>query len=385
MARSLTPRDFAMLAGVMVVQLFLLTLQNALITGPYLVLQARQRPEERERYTASLFYVQLSFIMIVAFTGQVVMGLFLPSWPALVKAGVLLWGTSSLVQDFIRRIFLARGQARYALAIDGLTNGLQWVLLVCLAALHQMTLSAGLLVMGGTFLPSIVLGLYLIRPGSWDGDGFCRTIRVHVREGKWLLPTAILQWWSGNAFIVAAGYWLGPGAFGALRLGQSLFGVVSVLLQAFENYTLPRASALSASEMTAYLRRVFVRGAGYVLLLLLIPALLAAPLFRLSGGSSYMPYYRVLQELSLLYAVIYAGYPIRIAIRALSLNQAFFIGYVLSSGISLLAVKPMICQWGIEGAISGLIINQLIMTGCWIYTLKKKLSYGDNTCSPGQG
>ena len=45
-----------------------------------------------------------------------------------------------------------------------------------------------------------------------------------------------------NLFIVTSGVYLGVAALGAFRLVQSLFGILNLVLQTFENYVLPQAS-----------------------------------------------------------------------------------------------------------------------------------------------
>jgi O-antigen/teichoic acid export membrane protein len=54
----------------------------------------------------------------------------------------------------------------------------------------------------------------------------------------------MVQWFSSNFFTLVAGIYLGVNALGALRLVQSFFGVINVILQTVENYYLPKTAQL---------------------------------------------------------------------------------------------------------------------------------------------
>jgi O-antigen/teichoic acid export membrane protein len=231
------------------------------------------------------------------------------------------------------------------------------------------------MVMGLTFIPSILLGYCWLPIRTVNRNYILITIRQHFVHGKWLLLTALLQWWAGNVFIVAAGFLLGVAAFGALRLAQNIFGILNVLLQAFENYVLPRSARLykySRGRLHVYLKNISVRSALFFVPVLLLMAIFARTIFRLAGGREYLQYYNILRWLSVLYLFIFLGYPVRIAIRVLLLNRAFFFGYLLSAVFGFLAARQFIGWWGVDGVITGLIGSQLLMICYWLFILQKK-------------
>ena len=73
----------------------------------------------------------------------------------------------------------------------------------------------------------------------------------------------------------------------------------------------------------------------------------------------------------LLYVFIFIGYQIRIAIRILVLNKVFFTGYLLSFLFSLFTFYFLLSEFGMNGAIVGLISAQIITIGYWQFVLKK--------------
>lgn len=76
--------------------------------------------------------------------------------------------------------------------------------------------------------------------------------------------------------------------------------------------------------------------------------------------------------MSVLYVLIFIGYPVRIAIRALILNKIFFKGYLLTFFFGLLSSYLLLSFFNLAGAIAGLIGSQIILLTYWQIQLHKK-------------
>ena len=147
-----------------------------------------------------------------------------------------------------------------------------------------------------------------------------------------------------------------------------------VVLQAIENYTLPKASQShdTPAQFNRYLRQVFNKSFVLIGPLLLSVVLFAKPLLVFSGGNEYARYAYVMYGLAATYLLILAGIPVRIALRTKLLNRSYFTGYLLATLFSLLTAKWMIHQWGLSGVVAGLFLTQLILLAYWLRTLKTK-------------
>jgi O-antigen/teichoic acid export membrane protein len=374
-ARQLSVQQFGLFAAVILAQLLILAVQNALIMGPYQVLQAEYK--SRDPYLDSLFILQIGFAGVIVLAGLLIFYVHFSwiqsLWPA--RWWILLATGGFLMQDFLRRVLLAGENAKKAFGIDAVTNLLQVAVLLYLIAVHRLDFVNCWMAIGLTFIPSILLGYCFLPIRVVNRSYILITIRQHFIHGKWLLLTALLQWWAGNVFIVAAGLLLGVVAFGALRLAQNIFGTLNVLLQAFENYVLPRSARVykySRGRLKIYLKRVSVRSALFFVPVLVLIVVFARPIFLLAGGQRYLPYYNILRWLSVLYLFIFLGYPIRIAIRVLLLNRMFFTGYLLSAGFGCVVARQFIGWWGVNGVITGLVFSQLLMISYWLLSLQKK-------------
>lgn len=373
LARALGIEEFGIYSSVILVMYLLLSISSALIINPFQVLQATH-PRIRE-YISALFAGQLitcglfAALSIPIFTFNISFISFIRPY---LEISLLLMLTF-LMQDFLRRVLLAIGQAKHALIIDTISNALQFIWL--LASFGNLDLHYALLIISTTYIPSVVLGIVYLRPFIPGRSVLRETFFLQFKNGKWLLLTAILQWWAGNLFVVASGLFLGMKALGALRLAQTLFGVLNILLQVFENHVLPVASRLhkeSVPKFKKYLWTTTRKGTLLMLPVSLALVVFAPQIFELSGGADYTEYAFALQGMAVLYFFIFAGYTSRLAIRVLLFNRDFFIGYVISFLFSLLAARFFIQQWGLTGVIAGLIINQLLLQAYWQFILIRK-------------
>lgn len=380
-ARSLGVSNYGKFSVIILIQLFLLSLQQAVSSGVYQVMFGGLEEKLKNSYTNGLFYIQL--FLYVGLIGLSCFSYFLfPSsvigyenifMPAIV--GTLLF----LLQDFLRKVLLSKKEEWKALMIDAITNIVQIILLAVYAFTGKLTLPIACWIIALTFIPSIIAGIVWVKPGSISFANMQLTFGIHKKQSPWMLMSALLQWFAGNFFVVAAGVWLGIAALGALRLAQYIFGLLNVLLQAIENYALPHASILqkTPAQFNGFLKNIFRKTFLMIAPVLLILSIFARQILQFSGGASYVEYSYVIHGLSLVYVLILTGLPIRIALRVRLLNQNYFIGYLLASAFSMLTAKWLIRDWHLIGVLSGLFITQLIVIIYWsaILTRKKILTW----------
>ncbi|MBS1668473.1 MAG: hypothetical protein JST58_13940 [Bacteroidetes bacterium] len=380
-ARSLGVNNYGKFSVIILVQLFLLSLQQAFSSGIYQVMLGSLEGKTKDEYTNGVFYTQsmlygvlisVCFMWYYLFPSSI-NGYELIFLPALV--GTFLF----LMQDFLRKILLTKKSEREALLIDVITNMFQIIVLAVYAFLGKLTLPIACWVIALTFIPSVVAGILWVRPGFFNFQNIQFAGGIHRKHSPWMLMSALLQWFAGNFFVVAAGMWLGVAALGALRLAQYIFGLLNVLLQAIENYALPHASAIQKNTVgfNEFIKSIFKKTFLVVAPVLLILSLFAKSILQISGGPSYVEYSYVIYGLSLVYLLILTGLPIRIALRVRLLNQNYFIGYLLASAFSMATAKWLIREWHLVGVLTGLFLTQLIVIIYWstILSRKKVLSW----------
>ncbi|MEN7549945.1 hypothetical protein AAG747_18615 [Rapidithrix thailandica] len=377
LARVLSPTDFGIYASVLLYIYLTISVTNALIIQPLQVSLAKIEIKEADSYLSFVIYGQgVLVLFIVGFTwGLMQFEIEFLQQLRHISFSIIFLLTGFLFHDFFRKVFLAKSEIRKALLIDSICCVLQISFLTSVYFTLSSTLSSILLWIGGAYIPAVLLAIAFTKPSFYDFRKWKEYIRLHLRQGSWLLMTAVIQWWANNLFVVASGLFLGVVALGAFRLVQSLFGVLNILLQTFENYALPQAARLYQSSSSAskqYLRSVSYKGAMIFGVILVVLFAFSESVIVLAGGAEYREFHFVVRGMTVLYFIIFIGYPVRMAIRMMLLNRSFFIGYILSFALSLLSFNYLLEEWHLWGAISGLIANQLIMLFYWQYTLMKK-------------
>jgi O-antigen/teichoic acid export membrane protein len=276
-----------------------------------------------------------------------------------------------LLQDAIRKILITQLFFKKAFVIDVVTNILQ--LLVLLVAWYKalLTVQTAWVIIGITFIPSITVGLLGINFSKFSISSFSYAWQIQKDKLGWILSSNLLQWCTGYFFVIAAGWWLGAAALGALRLAQYLFGALNVALQAMENYTLPKFAALKIKQ-AEYLATLKKQMLLLMLPLLTVLSFFAKQILLLAGGESYATYNYVIHGLSLVYLLITIGYPIRIAIRSNHLNKQYFTGYILAAIFTISSAYYLLHNWALYGVLAGLIFTQFITIFYWMIVLQNK-------------
>ncbi len=372
LARILDPRNFGLYSSIILIAYLLMGISNAFILQPFQVSGLKR--QKSIAYSHFLFFGQLAFVLLLmALIG--IAYLSVQALPRSLGAATFFMGTM-LMHDFARKFYLAKNLLLKVLIIDSLVAVCQ--LTGLLLFFHNATLNTVLLLLAFSYLPPLIFFICDRRPVWRTCIYWGRFLQVHKREGSWLGLVSIIQWGSGNLFVASTGFFIGLQALGAFRLVQSLFGVLNILFQAFENYVLPAASRLhsmSVIESKNYIRKTGFQSGLLIGIMLLALFLCSDEVINLASAGKYAHDGYLVKGMCLLYFLVFMGYPVRLGIRLLLLNKSFFTGYLLSFVFSLLFFSTLLRHWQLNGVIAGLIANQLIMILFWTYQLNKQKFY----------
>lgn len=328
-------------------------------------------PEKNISYISFLFILQFLLAAVIAIAFMVICHFlpidYLPT--------AMIFGFGFVMYDFSRKILLALDKTMETLFLDIINSIL--LLLVFLIFKYQGSKNMNVLLIY-LFIPysiSLFYTCYIVKPFKYDFEQAKVYLASHLQQGKWLFLTSISQWWAGNLFVMASGLYLGSAALGALRLGQSLFGFLNVLLQVFENYILPKSAIkmqLNQQLGIGYLKEMNQKLAIIFIPILIVIFLWAAPILRIAGGQNYSQYAYVLKGLSLLYLFILLSQPIRFFLRSNQMNDHFFFAYLINLAFAICSSHWLITTFGLHGVIAGLIMSQLILVIYWTIILQLK-------------
>lgn len=362
--------------------LFGLSLHQAFISKPLMTLAIGQKKDAQHNYFHVLWKMQFFFgsALVVLLSGLTYVGTMfmeIPTWMEFVPI-ITLIAICYLLQDFIKKTFFIKKVYEKPLVIDGLNYTLLFLGLFYLHFTESASLKHILICMGGSYVVSTFLyskRLFLKNKKaamSTYGD----LLKKHYHFSSWLLGTSILQWFSGNFFLIAAASTLGTTAVGAVRMAQNLVGLCHVLFLAMENIVPAEAAQLFLQKnnkiLVKYLLNIGLKIGAIALLILAIMAIAAPNLIHWIYGASFVSYSYVVWGYCLLYIFVYIGYPFRYFFRTIQFTKPIFIAYCFSTFFSLMAAFPMIQHGGITGLLIGLILSQIITLLVYTYFIWKK-------------
>lgn len=374
LARVLGIANFGLFMAIVLVCHLLVSMANAVTINISMTLLPGIH--EKDAYRGFVLLLQLFIVVIFVFLLFVISYIPLEAMEEVMchSFSSYVYITFMLLFDFFRKSLIIERSFKKLIRAEVVFCILQLSILLFLLIGEIDQLQTVILWLS---LPLFVSTAMMIQVQSrvfnWS-NRYLAYLKTHIREGKWLLYTSALQWWSSNLFVLSSGVVLGAGALGAFRLVQSLFGVINIFLQAFENYVLPLASEKLLNSVES--SQVFIKDISKKTLVLLGSVLVVVILsskwiILLLGGAEFADYAFLIRAMGLLYFIVLFGYPVRIAVRMLSFNRAFFAGYVITFLFSLASFSFFLNGFGLWGVVIGLMINQLISQLFWQYILNK--------------
>lgn len=349
------------------------SLQQAGILAPMMSLGPKMPDDSQSNYYAATQRFQGVFAFFIGCLAVAVILLSdwgFPSWQMGGLFPVLpLVIMAFVMQEYYRRYFFIKGQPREAFIIDGLAYLGMIGGIGVLFLMDHLSVFSALGIIAGSFGVATMVGMIFAKLPFSSSYSQKSLILQHSKFSSWLIGTAILQFFSGNYYLIAAGIIIGPTAVGALRIVQNLMGVTHVLFLAMENVVPVKAALAYAKDgwegMRIYLTVISLKSGVLVGGILFGIALTAKYLLIGVYGNQYLEYSYLLVAYCFFYAFLFPGYPLRYALRAIEHTKPIFIGYVLSTILSLLTAKWMVANWQLMGVVYGLIATQILMQGCY--------------------
>jgi O-antigen/teichoic acid export membrane protein len=371
LARSMGLREFGVFALAWMSVLFVNSLQNALIVAPMMSIGPKQEEKDRPSYFGALVFQELvlvSFCFVLVYSVLKVSGSFVRfseirqlAFPLAVSA------FAYQMQDFLRRYFFATHQSRRALADDALSYLTQLPILLFLHRAGHLNSATALWTMAGTSLLGLLPGFIWMERLDFSWVWIRAISRRHWRISRWLSASALLQWTSGNLFVIAAPVYYGAAAAGVLKASQNLMGVTHVWFQGLDNVvpveTARRLREGGVRSMLGYTRSILMKWGGLTLLFAIVIAASPAFWLRLLYGPEMAQYGYVLRLYALLYVVVFLGGPLRAGLQALEFTVPIFWSYLAMTAFAFCFAVPMAKWLGLSGSLFGLIASQILFQG----------------------
>lgn len=345
LAKNLGIEGFGNYSILMLVVLFVLSIQNALFNQPLFTIGPDF--EEKKEYLFAVLGAQLIFSVLAG-----LFFLFLIFLSGIFFKENIFFEYSTIIflsiifialQDFIRRIFFFMEKAIWVITID-IVRYFFLVVLFFFFSLYQIELTIENVfksILLSSFI-SFFLGLLF-----FVSLGFCKisslffigVVKKHIVFAKWLVGSSTVQWFSGNTVVVAAAAIMGPGVVGAIRAAQNIMGGLNVLLLAIENFVPIRAklilNANGVKNMSAYLFKVFCVKVLFVIVCFFLFFLFNKEIILLLYSEEFIQYQWFIMAYLLVYVFVVANAVLKIWYRTIKKTAYIFFADGLSAIFSV--------------------------------------------------
>jgi O-antigen/teichoic acid export membrane protein len=282
-SRTCSQSEFGLYTLGATLVVFLIELQTALISSPYMVYSPRLHDAERARYAGGNLILQLSLGLFAA----VVLGAIATTITAFgigseglapVLGVLAVVVTFTLLRDFLRRVAMAHMQMENALFLDISVTVLQLSALVVIAVLEAMSAPLAHAMIGAACATASVVWMARHRNTFTPSFASARhDLKQNWSFGKWVFASGLLWAFSIHTYpwILAASHGTAAaGIWGACLTTLSLIIVPSTGLQ---NWLGPRIAITYATGGAQRMRRFVIRAAlGFGAVLAVMAALMIA-------------------------------------------------------------------------------------------------------------
>ena len=379
-ARFLGIEAFGVFTLVWMAVLFVNSIQMAMISAPMMTIGPKQSDDERPSYYGAVVMQQAIFSTVTSlllWVGVAYSDLINPQWNvthlALPLAMALFFFQN---QDFLRRFFFTEKRPILALMSDVISYLGRTIVLVLFFLYATLTTSTVLWIIAISSALALAVGFAQIKALAFDSNQLTLVFKRHWVLSKWMTASAVMQWTSGNYFVLAAGALLGPVAVGALKAAQNIIGITHILFQGLENIVPAAASRhfteSSVKGLKEYLVKVSLWGGGATIVIAFAVSLFPDELLDLVYGAQYNEYGNLLRWYAVIYLLIFFGFPIRSGLRVFESTRPIFVAYALMTVFSVVSATYFVSQWGLKGVLAGVAVTQLIMVISLFISLKKQ-------------
>jgi O-antigen/teichoic acid export membrane protein len=368
LVRFMGLREFGIFALAWMSVQFVNSLQNALIVAPMMSIGPQQEEKDRPSYFGAVVFqdlVLVSLCFVLVFVALNVSNTFFPH--AELQRLALPLAVSACVyqlQDFVRRYFFATRQSRRAFADDALSYLAQLPILFLLHRAGHLNSATALWVMAGTSILGLLPGWLWVEHIEFNWVWIKAVSLRHWKISRWLGASSLLQWTSGNLFVLAAPVYYGAAAAGALKASQAVMGATHVWFQGLDNVVPVETARLlrqgGVSSMLAYTRSVLLKWGGLTLLFAIVMAVAPGFWLKLLYGPQMIQYGYILRLYALLYVIMFVGAPLRAGLQALEFTVPIFWSYLAMTTFAFIFAAPSAKWMGLNGTMLGLIGTQIL-------------------------
>ncbi|MGB2886302.1 MAG: glycosyltransferase [Candidatus Acidiferrales bacterium] len=384
LARWLAPGSYGAYTLAYSIFLFAASFHNALLLEPMGVLGPASHGKRLSAYVGQLIRLHFAIALFLALLVAVGAGV-IPHLSSVTGLSTALWGACLGIPWILFFWFLRQAaylDLRPAVAVRGaVTYAL--VIVLMLSVLRF----AGWLTAFSAFLTqalaAIVAGIFLltwIRPQLKSAPDSIPMLSIwsqHWKYGRWVVMTAFVYWFSGQAFYFIAAALMKIEDVGTLSALQNFVAPLSQFVTALSLLFLPWASARFASQDGQSFQRAINRislvfvgaGAAYWVCIAAFGRWLTVILYH----GKYVQSAGLIPVLAFSVVLIAASQGPAIGLRAMQAPSKILAGYSVAAAFSILAGFALTRYWGLAGNVLGMAVSSLCFFITVTYCYRSKL------------
>ena len=252
-----------------------------------------------------------------------------------------------------------------------------FILIIYFETTELLNLDLLIWLIGISFFFGNIIFIFNIFKFKVNFFNFLSSFSNNWKISKWLFLTSLLQWFSGNFWIINTGLILGPYALGVLRACQTIINITNLAFQSFENLFPSKFSEIyinkGKKEFKKYFIKFIKKGLAYIVLTTIIIIFFSKKILIIFFGFEISQYSKILIYLSFILPITFLIFPITYSLRTVEKTKYIFIGYLLSSLFTLSFSNIIISKFDMPGTVLGLFLSSIIVLLVTFYSYKKNI------------
>jgi len=380
-ARTLGLEVFGQFTMIWLIVLFFSSIQESLLLSPMISISSKLTPHKARTYFDGVFSLSLLFALIASCITVILLIIF-PQYVYgnFVSSAVVIFSIVflSLLQEALRRVLFAKNKIKLVFINDLISYLGQLSLLILLVALNDsIELIDVFMIIGASTLAAVIFSYLALNNLHLSIKKSLYVWQRNWPMAKWMVLSAISNWFTGNLFIIMAGIYLGNSAVGALKAAQNILGINHILFKLIENIAPVKAGKLlvksGINEMVSYFKQLTIVSIGCFCVFALFIISFSDELMTIVYGAEYTEYSWLLISYSGIYLCLLLAFPLRICLRTLENTKHIFFAYITTGLFTLILSQSFVNQWALQGVISGMLMVNVIMLIMLMYFVRRSI------------
>jgi len=359
--------------------LFFNSVQLSLIISPMMSNFSKQDKENKDLFIGSLFSHQIIFcfcfgtllILSINVIGKTFNYFDISNF----KFSILFLFIFTQLQQFFRRLSFLKKNYFKALISDLISYSILFILIIFFEINKSLKLDSLIWILSASYFFGTIIFISNIFKFKINFLNCLNSFFTNWKISKWLFLTSLLQWLSGNLWIINTGIILGPYALGVLRACQTIINITNLAFQSFENFFPTKFSDIYVYKgkklLNDYFLKFIKKGFKYVLIIIFIIIIFSKKILMLVYGIEISQHSKILIYLSLILPITFVMFPLNYFLRTLDKTKSIFVGYSFSTLFAFLFSNYIISKFDIMGTVLGLFFSSTIILFITFYSYKK--------------